>query len=808
MSVRADVGYALRALIRAPVFVLVVTATLALGIGVNAGVFTVVDSVLIRKLPYADPDRLMAMRWLPAGVPRVEATVPSPALRAWSSQGSPFVGEAAYLVSESNVQIASAEPTKLPVGTISPDLFGVLRINAVANGRAFTGADAKQGAPGVAIVSDAFWRDQLGGTDNLADARLRVDGRVVAVVGVTAESFQFPDVTSPDILVPLHELPDDVVASVHAIGRLRMGTSVPAANRQLTALTKRIEASFPSAMASFTTGEPGPVLIPLQTQLVGDVRQVLLIALGIAGAILLTACANVAGLLLARINSREREIAIRVAIGATPSRLARLLLVESVILALMGGLAAILAVAYSLRGLRALLSGVAPVARSISIDSTVLAYTVAATVGAGLLCATLPILRVLGRGPLWDLRPGSLSVGRARHTARRVLVVGQVAGAVVLLVGALLLLGTLTRLTTTDLGFDSRQLLTMRVPATGGHWPEPHTATLDETLARIAALPGVVSVAATSALPLDGHLVGFNIAVEGQPEVPPSDLLAGVDLISPTYARVMGIRLIAGRAFTNGDTSTSPRVALVNQSFLRWKQLTIEEAMSRRIGLSTNPMYASTAIVGIVDDVKDGNPGDEPRPIVYKPFTQAAPNIGFTGASFVVRSKASPADLIEPSRQVIRAVMPGAAITDVQPMEKRIARLVAPQRERAVVFGVFGLTAVVLAAVGLYGLVAYIVSEGMREFGIRLALGAKPTAVASIVLRRGLGIASLGLVLGIVAARLAAGVLASFLYGITIADPTTYAVAVSTMFFVAALTSYLPARRAMHADPLAVLRAE
>ena len=812
MSLLDDIRYSARALARAPMFTLMVVTTLAIGIGANAAVFTVVNSVLIRSLPYADPDRLVAVQFRAPTAGQADSSVPSPALDLWTAQAHTLESVAAYNLFETALASPDGEPIRVPAVGISPSFFSVLGVGGVQAGRPFRPEDAVWGAPRVAIASHAFWRDRLGAAADLTTVRLSG----TAVVGVLPESFQFPDVITPDVLVPLAVPPGNAVVSLRAIARLKPGTSVETAESELARLTQAAGPTFPSAMASRVQRGDRPEIVPLQRHLAGDLRAVLLIALGVAGAILLLACANVAGLLLARIARRERELAIRIAIGGTPLRLTRLLLAESAMLAAAGVAAAVLTLQWSLAALRQALTGITPHAEIIALDVRVGVYLVLAALLSAGLCAAIPLGRVLARGRRGDWRIGAWPMGQSavRHVTGRMLVIGQVSGAVVLLVGALLLLGTLWRLTNANAGFDPGNVLTLRVPGWRGSWPKPREAALDEILLRIRAVPGVVSAAATTALPLDGHGFGMGIFVDNEPPPTVEEPGIGVDVVSPGYFSTMGIRLLSGRSFTDRDTGSTPRVAIVNEAFVRWKHLTNANALERRISMGGGPQYAareskwSIEIVGVVDNVKETNPGDEARPIVYRPFTQAAPNIGWGLSNIVVRTDSDPAGASERVRQTIRAVVPGATVYDVQSMEHRIARLLAPQRQRAVAFGLFGVTAVLLAAVGLYGLLGYIVSQGMRDFGIRLAIGASRAHLAGLVLRQGLLSAVTGLAIGLAGAGLLTRVLTGMLYGVTPTDPATYAGAATIMLVVAAIASYVPARRAMQADPLAVLRSE
>lgn len=795
----------MRALRRAPAFTLVAALTLAVGIGASAAVFTVANAILIKGLPYIHADRLVAIQFRAPIAPSSDALVPSPALAAWTTQSRSLESVAAYTLGEMPFALPGGEPVRVQGASISPTLLTVLGVGAVQMGRAFGPEDAVRNAPRVAMVSYSFWRDRLSSAQDLTSIRLSSG---TTVIGVLPESFRFPDVISPDVFRPL-VLPDgDVVATVRVIARLRSGASADAAESELRAITASAASSFPSSMAARMQQGSRPSVVPLQQHLASDLRPVLLVAIGVALLILLIACANVAGLLLARTKARQRELAIRIALGGTSTRLVRLVLTESAVLTFVGGGAALLTIQWSLAVLRQTLATTAPHAEAIAVDASTAAFTLFAALVSAFLCAAIPVGRVLADSRRWDWKFGAGSVTRfARgYVAGRTLVVAQVSAAVVLLVGALLLLGTLWRLTTVDVGFDPRNVLTFRVPGWLGNWPRPREATLDEILLRLRALPGVESAGATTAFPLDGHGFGMGISVEGHAPASADEPGIGVDVVSPGYFNAMRIAIRSGRDFETRDTPSAPRVAVVNEAFVRWKKL--DHALGRRIGFGGDPQYATIEIVGVVEDVKDKNPGDDVQPIVYRPFHQAAPNIGWGAANIVVRTAEDSSVAAVAVRQTIASVVTGAVVYDVQPMERRIAALVAPQRQRAWVFGLFGVTAVVLAAVGLYGLLAYVVSQEMREFGIRLAIGASRGHIAALVLRRGLVSASVGLGVGVLAAQLLTRRLESLLYGVTAADPATYAVAAAIMLFVAAVASYLPARRAMRADPLESLRSE
>ncbi len=678
-------------------------------------------------------------------------------------------------------------------------------------GRPFHAQDFVRGAPRVAIISYAFWRDQLGAVTDLATLRLASG---LTIIGVTAEPVRFPDVSTPDVFVPLILPPGNVAVALRAIARLRPGTPTEEAEAELARITQTAEPMLPIAVAVRLQHGDTPIVQPLQRYLAGDFVPVLLVAFGVAGAILLIACANVAGMLLARLTSRHRELAIRVAIGATALRLTQLLLTESLLLAIAGGGAAWLALTWSLAALKQALIGIAPHTDAIALDTRVASFVIGAVVLSGCLCAAIPIARVLmrGRREAWRVREASAEVSGTNHVVGRVLVACQVGSAVVLLIGALLLLGTLSRLTNADMGFIPQNLSTLKISPNPGSWPRPHEDALEQITSRIGLLPDVVSAAVTTAFPLEGHAFGFDVFLDTESSQVTQGTAAGVHAVSRGYFRTMGIRVLSGRGFDDRDTSSAPRVAIVNEAFVRAKNLTNATVLERRLSLGGGPQYAkkesawSIPIVGVVADVKDSTPGGGSRPTVYQAVEQPSPNFSIGGAKVVVRTMVDPNAASEPIRQTIRAVVPGAAVFDVQPMEWRITKLLAPQRQRAFVFGLFAVTAVMLAAIGLYGLVVRMVSQEMRDFGIRLALGASHLHIAGLVVRRGLGSAGVGITVGLGVAALLTRAIDGVLYGVVSTDAETFAGAAVIMLIVAAFASYIPARRALRADPLSMLR--
>jgi putative ABC transport system permease protein len=810
-SVWQDVRYATRTLRRAPGFTIVAVLTLALGIGANTAVFSVVRAVLLRPLSYMQPEELVAISYPSPDSRQARQGVPSVALDGWIGRARSFSGFATYVIGQAIWLTPDGEPVRMSAARVSHTLLPLLGAG-VALGRTIQAADVAPGAPDVMLLSHAFWRQRFASDPGVIGRHLTVDRGDYTVVGVTDSAFRFPSSTTPDVLLPFRPpRAPGLVMFLDVVGRLNPNVSPRRAEAELRDIDRANGETLPPIVRSMIAAGARPAVEPLQRHMAGDARRTLILSMGAVVLVLLLACANIAGLLMARTSGRERELAMRAALGATPLRLAQWLLAECVVLAAIAAAVAILALAWSVGGLRMLLAGSVPHPEAIAIDPMVVLFSLAVAGGTTLLAACAPMMRIVRRDAIAGLRLAS--AGRARPVVRELvrvlLVVGQVATAVTLLVGSLLLVNSLWRLGGAALGFAPDHVLSLKIPASSMARDEPRRAAqVHEIVQRLRAIPGVVSVGASTALPLAGHSVGFTIPIAGEP-APAADGLDAtpVDLVSPGYFRTMGVRVGAGRDFEAHDTAAAPPVAIVNGTFARLHFGT-RDPLGRRLGLGGTPRDATIAIVGIVDDVKDGNPGDAARPIVYRPFMQGAPQVGWSTAMIAVRSSTDPRTLPEVVRQALVAAVPGASPYDVTTMEARVSMVVAPQRQRAVVFALFAALAVALAAIGLYGLLASAVMQDMHAFGVRLALGARRSGLVRLVFLRAAIPTAVGVVIGLGGAAALTRVLADLLYGVTPFDPATYLAAAATMLIVALAAGLVPAIRAMGADPLRILRAE
>ncbi|HEX5069067.1 MAG TPA: FtsX-like permease family protein [Vicinamibacterales bacterium] len=602
-----------------------------------------------------------------------------------------------------------------------------------------------------------------------------------------------------------------MVQSVEVIARLTPTVSIDRAEDELLQIDRRAQPSYPSAMRSFVAAGGVPHVMELQRRIAGDLRGMLLIALGAVGCILLLACANVASLLIARMTGRERELAMRTALGATTRRLAQWLVAESLVLTVAAAAVSVMVLLGLMAGLRTLLAGAIPHAEAVGVDQSVLLFVAVSVLVTSALCAAIPVARVMRRHDSPGARLSSSgAVGTAvRDSVRRVLVAAQVAAALVLVVGALLLVTTIWQLSGVGLGFNATHVATLKVSALGlGNPAQVQTDKVTEILRRLRSLPGVSAAGASTSFPVSGHAFGFTVPVAGEPPPPGvAQDATGVDAVSPGFFGAMGIQMIAGRDFEDRDGSSAPRVAVVNKSFARLN-FGGRDSLSRRVSLGGGPEDANIAVVGVVDDFKDGNPGDDTKPTVYVPLPQAAPQLGFHTLALAVRTPSDPRRLMPSLRREIAGLAPQSAVYDLATMEDRVAMTIAPQRQRAVVFGIFAVVAVILAAVGLYGLLASVVAQNRREFGVRLALGATRRNLIGLVLRQGLAPTAVGIVVGFGVALACSRLLADRLYGVTALDPVTYLAAAATMVVVSTAASCVPAYRATTVDPIRVLRTD
>lgn len=812
-----DVRYALRMFARTPMFTGLTVLALALGIGANSAIFTVVDSVLLEPLPYANPERLV-MVWndnTREGVPQYPMS-PANFLDVKASTRTLERVEMMYsfLVSAA---MRTGEGTERIVGAgLTPGMFELLGRGA-AFGRTLRPADRA----GLDIVlSDGFWRRRFGADSRIIGRQLTINDQAATIVGVMPPDFHFPlktmlgpsgfsNAVEPDAWFPLdatgpqfvqNGLPVRTVHYLSVVGRLAPGATVEQADEEIRTIAARLEAQFPDVNRGLKAR-----VVPLHEQAVGRARPALVLLLAGVGFVLLIACVNVANLLLARSAARQREIAVRTALGAGRPRLLAQMLVESGLLAAAGG---VLALGFVVAGVRVLLVAAPPELprlNEVTPDGTVVLFTALVAILAGLLVGTAPAIaagRSEVRSALTDASRGIVS-GMRRHV-RAALVVGEIALAVVLTVGAGLLLHSFQKLVQVDPGFRTDNLLTMQVSLPG------RLATADARRAfyaglfeRLDAIPGVTATGGTTRLPLGSTNVTTRVLVEGRPmtpgEMPEVEMRRAVH----RYFEAMGMPILRGRSFTAEDGPATQPVAVVNQTMARrlWPH---EDPVGRRFKMGANPQTPWTTVIGVVGDVRHTGLDVEPVAEFYIWYTQGPPVAPF----LVVRTTGDPAAIAETVRAELKAFEKDLAVYDMQTMTQVRAASVAGRRFVMALAMAFGLLALVLAAVGVYGVMALVVTERTQEIGVRLALGAEPRQVLGLIMRQGMVLAAAGIGVGLAGGLALGPLMAGQLYGIGAADPATLTGVPVLLLAVALLACVVPARRAMRVDPLTALRYE
>ncbi len=800
-----DVRYAFRRLRRSPGFAAVAILTLALGIGANSAIFSVVNAVLLRSLPYADAERLVLVTHVtntgdrapvsPANFRDVRAEIRSlEELSFWTYSSSTLTG--------------AGDPVRLEGAGVGAHFFEVLKA-APLLGRTFRPDENEPGRSRVAVLGHGVWRQRFGSDPRIVGRTLTLDGEPYEVVGVMPEGFGFP--SGRELWVP-QEYDADFVGDasrgswfISPIGRLKPGAPHEQVARDVGALAARLKRQYPESNA-----EVGMTSVSLYEQMVGGVRVSLLVLLGAVGLVMLIACANVANLLLARAAAREGEVAVRVALGAGRGRLIRQLLAESVVLALLGGLAGLVLAVWGTGALVALEPQGIPRLGEVRVDATVAAFTLGVSLLAGVLFGLAPAVQVTRSGLFGSLREGGRGAltGRGSARLRNTLVVAEMALAVMLLAGAGLLIRSFVRLQSVDPGFRTEGALsfTLSLPD-AAYRGEPQRAAFYERLQeRLAALPGVREAAAVSELPMGGSARFLTFAVEGADPVQPGREPASQILrATPGYFRAMGIPVERGRAIAPQDRAGAPRVMVMNREAAR-RFFPGRDPVGRRIllALGADTATVSWEVVGVVGDVRQFGMNEDAQPAMYFPQAQAPE--GSMGV--VLRTAVAPLSVAGAVRREVQELDPDLPVNDLQPLEQLTAESVSQPRFYMLLLTIFAGVALALAAIGIFGVISYGVAQRTREIGVRVALGADPASVLRIVVGGALGLAGLGVGIGLLGALAGTRVLAGLLFGVTATDPATYAGVAALLLGVAALASWLPARAATRVDPAIALRAE
>lgn len=798
-SLLQDLRYAVRTLRASPGFTLMAMLTLALGIGANSAIFSVVNAVLLRPLPYAHPERLVRV-WPESMVPQAGFVEMRDRTRSFEHLGG--VGSEGDMV-----LTGQGTPERLRGVPVTGSVFPLLGVEAVA-GRTFLPEEERAGGGRVVVLSHGLWQQRFGGDRAVVGRTITLDGFPHTVVGVMGAGFHFPSreaqVWTPVVLDAGNPGAYWNPAGLFLFGRLHEGATVEGALAEVRSVIPRIREAFPWPMP--TEWGAGAGVVPLHEQVVGGVRTPLLLLLGAVGLVLLIACANVANLLLARGMARRREIATRVALGAARGRLARQLLTESLVLALLGGAAGLLLATAGGRMLVRLLPADMPRAEEIGTDASVLGFTLLLALLTGVAFGLFPALWGSRADLQASLKDGVKGTGGAGNRVSRALVAIEVALAVVLVISAGLLVRSVSLLQQVDPGFRAGGVVTARLTPAGERYQDPERvrAFYRDLLARVQALPGVETASVTNQLPLDGGFASFPFEVEGQPLAPgATPPVGGSWLVSPGYLQAMGVPLVRGRGIEEADQAGAPDVALVNEKMASqyWPG---QDAVGKRF----KPVWWQDrwlTVVGVVGNVRHEGLASVERPEFYRPFTQEPT----AAMMLVVRSRAAdPAGLVAAVRTAVADTDPDVPVSDVRMMEQVVGASLARPRFVMLLLAVFAGVALVLGAVGIYGVMAYAVTQRRHEIGIRMALGAGPVSVQRMVVKGGLTLAVLGLLAGIAAAFATTRLLASQLFGVGPADPLTFVGVALAVMAVAFVATWVPARRATRVDPMVALRTE
>jgi putative ABC transport system permease protein len=802
-TLRQDVRYGARMQGRSPGYAAAIVLTFALGIGANTALFSVVNGLLLHRLPYRDPDRLFYVAESWPREPMVFGAI-SPDFAHWQKQGHSFDGLEAYGEGATRTLTGMGDPERIN-GTMATrgflDLLGV----PLALGRTFSAEEDRLGGPPAVILSYGFWRRKFGASFNAVGKTMDLDGKSATIVGVLPESFIFPDNNfRAEILLPM-ALPahptwyDQQLRLLRVLVRLKPGGAPASVRDELYAIT-RSNAGEESPQFVTMRRDMEVTIALLRERLSGDVRPVILILQGAVALVLLIGCFNVANLQLARSISRLREMALRAALGAERMRLMRQLLTESLLLSFIGGGAGLLLGYAALRYMKLALPANLKLLPAVRIDHTVLAATFAGTMLVGILTAIAPVLAAskvdLTRALQQD--SGRSTGSRGNHQLRGAFVMAEIALAIILLSGSGLLVRSFLKLTSAGLGFDPKGVLTLRVslPFTFEN-PGHVDQFLSQLLDRVQRMGGMDVAATGDILPLGGFRASAGVTVEGQTNPPGGAPAVAQASISPNYFRALGIPVLEGRSFTDTDGADAPRVLVVNQAFAS-RFFPGRDAIGKRVMIARGLWEQ---IVGIVGDVREERlrVSDEPR--IYSSYRQFR-----DPENMLILKSSAPRALAGAVAKAVHAIDPTVPVDDVATMDERVAESLSSDRTNMLLMGIFAALGLIQAAVGIFSVIAYMVSRRAHEIAIRMALGARPREAFQLVLRQGMLMTASGIVVGLAGAIVATRTLRKLLYGVTPGDPLTLVAVVGLLAMVAMLACYIPARRAAHLDPAVTLR--
>lgn len=817
MNLTRDLRYSLRVLLKSPGFSLIIVLTMALGIGANTAIFSIVNAVLLTPLPFSQPDKLFMLYEKTAS--SRQATVSYPNFQDWQRDNHSFLSLAAFR-KDNFVLTGEGRPERLHAAMISAGLLSTLGINPTL-GREFTSAEDNLGAGGVAMISETLWKTRYGGSSNILGRTLQLNGAAYAVVGVVPDSLQTLRIsffTPGDVYVPVGQWRDTsfrdrkVTTGLLVVGALKSGVSEDSAVADMNQIASNLATAFPDADRNI-----GINLVSLQQLVVSNVQTMLFVLLCAVSFVLLITCTNVASLLLARSTGRFREFATRTAVGASPKRVMSQLLTESIVIALIGGVIGLMLAAFGTRAALLLVPVEIPRADSIGIDAKVLLFTLAISVLAGILFGLAPVLKIRRLNLSETLKEGARGSSGMHTRAQRVFVVAEVALALVLLVGAGLMIRSLIKLWRVNPGFEPSNVLVFDIT------PSPDIAADAQKIRvlfrqltdKIETVSGVESASMIlDPLPLSGISDSVPFDIEGRPVKTNSKdkTFAIWYFVSPDYFKTMGIVLKRGRLFNLNDDEKAPQVAVIDEAFAR-SMFPNEDPIGKRINIGFTGL---SQIIGVVGHVNHWNLGGDPPTAVtrqmYFPYSQLADKylpLGISGgATVVVRTHTTPLGYLSAIQQQAIQLDGGEAIFDSRTMDELVDKWLGTRRFAMVLLGLFATLALVLSAIGIYGVISYMIEQRTHEIGIRMALGAKRRDILQLVLGYGGGLTLVGVVLGGVSALLLSRLMESLLYGVSPSDPYTFISVVMVLACVAFIACYIPARRAMATDPLEALRYE
>jgi putative ABC transport system permease protein len=774
-----------------------------LGIGANTAIFSVVNAVLLRPLPFDDPERIVWLWDTQPQLPTAPASLPD--FLDWKEQNRSFENLAAYL-SGSMFLDAGDGNSDARVGLVKPEIFSVFHVRPIL-GRTFTDEETLPGRFHVAVLSHSMWQNRFGSDANVLGRTIQLNGTAYTIIGVMPAGFSYPE--RAELWRPLEIDPaklDRGPHYLHVVGRLKPGVALAQAQADMSPIAARLSEQYKEKNAGH-----GVKLERLTNVVVGDIGLALYVLLGAVGFVLLIACANLANLMLARVGARQKEIALRTALGASRLRIVRQLLTESILLAVTGGAAGLLLAFWTVSWLVSLGADTIPRVHEISVDPRVAGFTLLVSVITGVLFGLAPAIQV-SRPDLTDAlkESGRTTAGHRRNRLRSVLVVSEVALSLVLLVGAGLMIRSFAKLNQVDPGFKPAQVMTLGVAILRAKYPEDqHVAQVySQILERAATAPGVLSAGAISDLPLTGSNISDSFTIEGRPpiakEAEPS---TEYHIVTPRYFETMGIPLLSGRDFAQADTRQSPNVVVINDAFAR-RHFAGENPLGHRLrlqGQERDPLL----IVGVAGNVRQLGLDQQPPPEVYVPFLQDPLFPTYQRSmTIVARTKSDPGAIAGTLRAALTSVDKSLPVYALKPMTEHLRDSLARRRFNLILLSVFSGVALMLAAVGIYGVISYGVTQRTHEMGIRMALGAKPRDVLKLVVRQAMLLALGGVAIGLLAALALTRLMKSLLFNVGVTDPLTFAVIALLMTLIALLACLIPARRATKVDPLVALRYE